>query len=46
MRQPRRGIANAIKAITPATVPPMIGPVSITRIVKVNGIECFLVSVW
>ena len=42
MRQPRRRITNAIKAITPATVPPMTAPASTEEvaspvIVKVHG---------
>ena len=54
MRQPRRGITNAIKAMAPRIVPPMTAPVSVEgvaspvtiRIIKVSGIECSLVSVW
>ena len=50
MRQPRREIINAIKAMPPRIVPPMTTPVSIedmsspviTRIVKSEWLRMFL----
>ena len=37
MRQLRRGITNAIKAPTPATVPPMTAPVEVASPVIVKS---------
>lgn len=42
MRQPRKGIINAIKAMTSRIVPPMTVPVSTKDLVSpvINGIQC------
>ena len=45
MRQPRRGITNAIKAMLPKTVPPMTAPVS-TEEVASHVIIRIVKSVW